>query len=259
MGPIPYETLQEWKQQVNTLNDPFISGIPKIELHVHIEGTLTPELRFKLAQRNNIHLHSKRLNKTFNTLDELKEMYNLLQPRSIKGANQISAFFDAYYGGMEALRTESDFYELAMDYFEKAARMNVRYCIGLDGNEYNRPPSIFEPLSLRARNDGFKITCHCDVTQKDTHEHIRQVAECVGGSGADRLDHGLDAAERPELASLIKEKGNLKLLRLKAGFTDEEIEKVELDSVEMCWAGEDVKREIREEIRRFCEKSTSET
>jgi adenosine deaminase len=116
------------KQQVNTLNDPFISGIPKIELHVHIEGTLTPELRFKLAQKNNIPLHSKRLNKTFTSLNELKEMYNLLEPRSIKGANEISAFFDAYYGGMEALRTERDFYELAMEYFEKAARMNVRYC-----------------------------------------------------------------------------------------------------------------------------------
>jgi adenosine deaminase len=55
-------------------------------------------------------------------------MYNLLQPRSVKGANQVSAFFDAYYGGMEALRTQEDFYELAMDYFEKAAKMNVRYC-----------------------------------------------------------------------------------------------------------------------------------
>jgi adenosine deaminase len=110
------------------LQDPFIAGIPKVELHVHIEGTLTPELRFKLGQRNDIPLHSKRLNKTFTTLDGLKEMYNLLQPRSIKGSNQISAFFDAYYGGMAVLRTEEDFYELAMDYFEKAAKMNVRYC-----------------------------------------------------------------------------------------------------------------------------------
>lgn len=116
------------KQQVNSLHDPFVAGIPKVELHVHIEGTLTPELRFKLGQHNNIPLHSKRLNRTFTTLDGLKEMYNLLQPRSIKGANQVSAFFDAYYGGMEVLRTPEDFYELAMDYFGKAAKMNVRYC-----------------------------------------------------------------------------------------------------------------------------------
>lgn len=39
----------------------------------------------------------------------------------------MSAFFEAYYGGMEALRTEEDFYELAMGYFEKAKRMGVRY------------------------------------------------------------------------------------------------------------------------------------
>ncbi|CAG9945187.1 unnamed protein product [Clonostachys rosea f. rosea IK726] len=376
MGPIPYEKLQDWKQQVNSLDDPFITGIPKVELHVHIEGTLTPELRFKLGQQNNVPLHSKRLNKTFTTLDELKGMYNLLQPRSIKGANQVSAFFDAYYGGMEVLRTQEDFYELAMDYFQKAAKMNVRYCepffdpqahtrrgvefktfmegfkraqidaerelnvksqwtmcmlrdvppesamehyeaalpyremivgIGLDSNEYDRPPSLFEPLYLRARADGFKLTCHCDVTQKDTHEHIRQVVECVGGTGADRLDHGLDAAEKPELVALIKEKGigltlcpwayvrhhkeedlfvhvrtlfnagikvnvscdspayvesnwitqNLALLKLKAQFTNEEIARVEKDSVDMCWAKEDVKRGLREEIETFCKTCVS--
>lgn len=179
--------------------------------------------------------------------------------------------------------------------------------IGLDSNEYDRPPSLFEPLYLRARADGFKLTCHCDVTQKDTHEHIRQVAEVVGGSGADRLDHGLDAAERPELVALIKEKGlgvtlcpwayvrhhkeedlfayvrelfdagvkvnvssdspayvesnwitqNLALLRLRAQFTDKEIAGVEKDSVDMCWAGDDVKRAILEEIETFCASSAA--
>jgi len=46
--------------------------------------------------------------------------------------------------------------------------------IGLDSNEYDRPPALFEELYLRARADGFKLTCHCDVTQKNTHVHIRQ-------------------------------------------------------------------------------------
>ena len=86
-----------------------------------------PELRWKLAQRNGIKLRSERLQKEFNTLEELKSMYNLLEPRSIKGSNQVSAFFDAYYGGMEVLRVEEDFYDLAMTYFERAALMNVRY------------------------------------------------------------------------------------------------------------------------------------
>lgn len=128
MGPIPYNTLQEWKQHVLSMSDPFIARIPKIELHVHIEGTLTPELRWELGQRNGILIKSDRLQRTFYSLEQLKEMYNLLEPRSIKGANQVSAFFDAYYGGMEVLQTEEDFYDLAMHYFVKAASMQVRYC-----------------------------------------------------------------------------------------------------------------------------------
>lgn len=198
--------------------------------------------------------------------------------------------------------------ESAMDHYEAAVPYrDMVVGLGLDSNEYDRPPSLFGPLYLRARADGFKLTCHCDVTQKDTHEHIRQVAEVIGGTGADRLDHGLDAAERPELVALIKEKGlgvtlcpwayvrhhkeedlfahfrtifdagikvnvssdspayvesnwisqNLALLRMKAQFTDEEIARVEKDSVDMCWAGEDVKKAIREEIETFCVRSAA--
>ncbi len=125
--PIPYPTLQSWKTQIRTTSSPFIHSIPKVELHVHIEGTLTPSLRFALAQRNSLPLFSARLNKTFHTLPELEEAYNLLQPRSVKGKG-VSAFFEAYYGGMEVLREERDFYELAMAYFERVSGMKVRYC-----------------------------------------------------------------------------------------------------------------------------------
>lgn len=198
--------------------------------------------------------------------------------------------------------------ESAMEHYEAAVPYrDMVVGIGLDSNEFDRPPSLFEPLYLRARADGFKLTCHCDVTQKDTHEHIRQVAELVGATGADRLDHGLDAAEKPELVALIMKKRigvtlcpwayvrhhkeedlfayirrlfdagikvnissdspayvesnwitqNLALLRIRAQFTDEEIAKVEKDSVDMCWAGENVKRAIREEIETFCVSAAS--
>lgn len=62
---------------------------------MHLEGTLTPELRFKFAKRNGIVLSSARLGKTFETLEELREAYGLLAPRSVKGKG-VSAFFEAY-------------------------------------------------------------------------------------------------------------------------------------------------------------------
>ncbi len=92
-------------------------------------------------------------------------------------------------------------YELALPYRDMIVG------IGLDSNEYDRPPSLFLDLYSRARADGFKLTAHCDVTQPNTHEHIRQVAEVLGGTGAERVDHGLDAAERPELVKTIRERG----------------------------------------------------
>lgn len=76
--------------------------------------------------------------------------------------------------------------------------------IGLDSNEYKRPPSIFNEVFTYAQQQGFKTTMHCDVGQDNTHEHIRQVAADIGGDGTDRIDHGLNAADRPDLIELIR-------------------------------------------------------
>jgi adenosine deaminase len=75
--------------------------------------------------------------------------------------------------------------------------------IGLDSCEEDRPPSLFEEVFALARRDGFKLTMHCDVDQKDTPEHIRQVASTVAGEGTDRIDHGLNAADEQTLLDLI--------------------------------------------------------
>jgi adenosine deaminase len=127
-------TLQErlaLRQELLDANDKFVFDLPKVELHVHIEGTLIPELRWKLAKRNNQTLKLERTGTVYHSLEQLKESYTIIQARPghrIDNTEESFTFFEAYYGGFEVLVTEQDFYDLAMNYFEHAASMNVRYC-----------------------------------------------------------------------------------------------------------------------------------
>lgn len=81
-----------------------IQILPKAELHMHIEGSLEPELMFKLAKRNGIEL-------PYDSVDELKAKYNF---------NNLQEFLDIYYQGCAVLQTEQDFYDLAWAYLERA-------------------------------------------------------------------------------------------------------------------------------------------
>lgn len=92
-----------------TTIDNYIKSIPKAELHVHIEGTLEPELLFKLAERNKIRLK-------YNSVEELRKAYNF---------HNLQSFLDIYYEGAGVLQTEADFYDLTMAYLEKARSQNV--------------------------------------------------------------------------------------------------------------------------------------
>ncbi len=89
----------------------FLRQIPKAELHLHVEGTLEPELIFKLAERNRIKLKYK-------TIPECKAAYKFAD---------LQAFLDIYYYAMKVLITEQDFYDLAWAYFQKAAKQNIRH------------------------------------------------------------------------------------------------------------------------------------
>ena len=89
----------------------FIEGLPKVELHLHIEGTLEPELMFALAERNNIKLR-------FGSVEEVRQAYNF---------TDLQSFLDIYYAGANVLQTEQDFYDLAWAYFSKAHTQNVRH------------------------------------------------------------------------------------------------------------------------------------
>lgn len=89
----------------------FIEGIPKGELHVHIEGTLEPELKFDLAARNGLQL-------PYASVEEMRAGYDF---------DDLSSFLAMYYEGMGVLLKEPDFYDLAMAYFRKARSQNVVY------------------------------------------------------------------------------------------------------------------------------------
>ncbi|MEE8330704.1 MAG: adenosine deaminase [Acidimicrobiia bacterium] len=91
--------------------DDFIAGIPKAELHLHIEGTLEPELKFILAERNGVEL-------PYATVAAMKDAYDF---------DDLPSFLAQYYEGMSVLLTEADFYDLAWAYFFKAASQGVVY------------------------------------------------------------------------------------------------------------------------------------
>ena len=94
--------------------------------------------------------------------------------------------------------------ESAMEHYKAALPYRDTIIgIGLDSNEEDRPPQLFNEVFSLARRDGFKLTMHCDVDSEKTHEHIKQAASIVAGDGLDRIDHGLNAAEKQNLIDLI--------------------------------------------------------
>jgi adenosine deaminase len=89
----------------------FIEGLPKAELHLHLEGTLEPELKFELAARNGLDL-------PYGSVEEMRAAYAF---------DDLPSFLAVYYEGMSVLLAERDFYDLAMAYFRKAHSQNVVY------------------------------------------------------------------------------------------------------------------------------------
>jgi adenosine deaminase len=87
----------------------FIRGLPKAELHVHVEGTLEPELAFELAAKHGIEL-------PYATIADLRAAYDFAD---------LQSFLDVYYAGAEVLRDADDFHALAIAYLRKAHRDGV--------------------------------------------------------------------------------------------------------------------------------------
>jgi len=87
----------------------FIQSLPKVELHLHIEGTLEPELMFELAKRNNVHI-------PFNSIAEVRDAYNF---------HNLQSFLDIYFQGADVLINEQDFFDLTWAYLVRCKEDNV--------------------------------------------------------------------------------------------------------------------------------------
>ena len=235
----------------------FALGLPKAELHLHLEGTLEPELIFALAERNGIALAQK-------SVDEVRATY---------GFTDLTSFLAVYYPAMRVLQTADDFHDLAWAYLRKAATQGLvhvemffdpqahtsrgvpfenviggyrRACVraeaelgisaelilcflrdfsaehamstlmealpyrawivgvGLDSDERDNPPAKVAEVFARARAEGFLLTMHCDIDQPGSIEHIRQALVDIE---VDRIDHGTNIVEDPDLVAIVKERG----------------------------------------------------
>lgn len=110
--------------------DAFIAGLPKAELHIHIEGSLEPELMFALAKRNGVEI-------PYASVEEVRAAYNF---------SNLQDFLDIYYRGADVLRTEADFRDLAAAYFDRAAADNVVHA-----------EIFFDPQTHTARGISFDV------------------------------------------------------------------------------------------------------
>jgi len=107
-----------------------VENAPKSELHVHIEGTLEPELIFKFAQRNGVTL-------PWPSVSALREAYQF---------TDLQSFLDIYYTGTRVLLTEDDFYEMTLEYVNNAISNGIIHS-----------EIFFDPQSHTSRGVGFEI------------------------------------------------------------------------------------------------------
>ena len=216
----------------------FIEGIPKAELHLHIEGTFEPELMLEIAKRNSLYLK-------YENIEELKNAYNF---------SNLQEFLDIYYAGCNALIKEIDFYDMTWAYLKKAKEQNILHteimfdpqthtnrgisfktvingihkalvdaetklgitsklimsflrhlpeeaafetleqakpfknwidAVGLDSSEVGNPPSKFERVFQKAKEEGYLIVAHAG--EEGPPEFVTEALELLQ---VDRIDHG---------------------------------------------------------------------
>lgn len=181
--------------ETNSL-DRFAASLPKAELHLHIEGTLEPELMFQLARRNKIRLQ-------FESVEDLRAAY------AFEG---LQSFLDIYYEGAGVLRTERDFYDLAWAYFKRVAPMNVRHAeIFFDPQTHTSRSVPYQVVisgltkACRRAENGLGITSRlilCFLRHLDEESALKTLTEALPLGGIAGV--GLDSSELDRPPSLFK-------------------------------------------------------
>lgn len=235
----------------NTSIEAFIKGIPKAELHLHIEGTFEPELMFEIAERNALKID-------YANVAALKKAYRF---------NNLQEFLDIYYAGAAVLIEEQDFYDLTWAYLAKVHTENLVHTeiffdpqthtdrgipfeivikgirraledgkeklgisyklilsflrhlneasafktleeaipyrdwiagVGLDSSELGNPPSKFERVFAKAREEGFLVVAHAG--EEGPAEYIWQALDVLH---VNRIDHGNRCLEDTGLVSRL--------------------------------------------------------
>lgn len=167
----------------------FLRGMPKAELHVHVEGTLEPELLFAMAARNGVEL-------AYPDVPTLRAAYDF---------TDLQSFLDLYYAGTSVLRTERDFHELAATYLARAAGEGVtRAEIFFDPQAHTARGVAFETVlgglsracheARRLGVDAALILCFLrHLTERDAFETLEQALphrERILGVGLDSSEKG---------------------------------------------------------------------
>ncbi|WP_280548247.1 adenosine deaminase [Halomonas sp. 11-S5] len=167
----------------------FLRRLPKAELHLHIEGSLEPELMFSLAERNGVSL-------PYACVEEVRAAYDF---------SDLQSFLDLYYQGMSVLCTAEDFHDLAMDYFRRASAEGVVHVeMHFDPQAHRvrgvELPVVMEGLSQARRHAQRELGMSSALIMAFLRDRPAEEAMALMESAApywEMLDAvGLDSAER---------------------------------------------------------------
>jgi len=185
----------------------FVLGLPKAELHLHLEGTLEPELIFDLAERNHVAL-------PYESVENARLAYEF---------SDLQSFLDLYYAGCSVLVSEQDFYDLTWAYLVRAAEENIRHVEPFfDPQTHTERGVHFGTVVtgiMRALEDGterFGITSRLimsflrdlsPASAAQTLEHARRYGRRIVGVGLDSAALGHPPADFAEVFRAARDAG----------------------------------------------------